>query len=99
MTDKINEPDDVKAFIRLLLSEGVNAHPDEDFNNYVDIHTGNSTYTADEAEKRNLLMEQAFKVSEDHGIDIYDLMQDIFLTGTGMDNFIPRPSALTQDRI
>jgi hypothetical protein len=85
---------DVKEFMRELVQEGTNAHPDEDFSNYVNMNTGLPSYTAEEAAERNRLMNQCFNVCEAAGQDVYDVMQEIFLTETGLDKFIPLPSHL-----
>ncbi|WP_214071825.1 hypothetical protein [Mucilaginibacter sp. dw_454] len=88
----IKNLEDVKLFTRQLVSEGTNFHPDDDFNNYVNLETGEPSYTLEEAEIRNQLLYQCFKVCEDSGEDIYDLAQEIFLIETGLDKFIPLPS-------
>ncbi|MHB8205953.1 hypothetical protein [Mucilaginibacter sp.] len=84
--------EDVSTFFKDLIAEGINAHPDEDFSQYVNSETQESTFTAEEAEVRNHLMAISFNVCEKAGIDIYDLMQEIYLKGTGLDQFIPLPS-------
>ena len=78
MIADIKHIEDVKIFFKDLINEGVNAHPDEDFLNYVHITSGHETYSPDEAEKRNILMRKSFKVCGNIGIDIYDLMQAIY---------------------
>lgn len=83
---------DVELFIKQLIAEGTNAHPDDDFNNYVNIETGVPAYTTEEAETRNRLMEKCFDVCEEAGQDVYSVMQEIFLTETGLDKYIPLPS-------
>lgn len=85
---------DVKAFFHQLLAEGLNFHPEEDFLNYVNIDTSLPTYTIADAEARNLQMETCFEVCEREDVDIYDLSQEIFLKGTGLDKYIPLPSSL-----
>jgi hypothetical protein len=83
---------DVETFMKQLIAEGTNAHPDEDFNNYINIKSGEPSYTAVEVILRNALMEQAFEVCEAKGVDIYDVMHEIFLKETGLDKEIPLPS-------
>jgi len=92
MITEIKTLNDVKMLINQLVKEGTSAHPDEDFNNYVNIETGAATYSAEEALLRNLLMEQSFDVCEKFDEDIYSIMQEIFLIETGMDKYIPLPS-------
>lgn len=88
----INNIEDVSTFFHDLFKEGVNAHPDEDFVQYVNGETGEDTYTPEEAALRNGLMNKSFEVCESSGADIYDLMQEIYLTETGLDRLIPLPS-------
>jgi len=92
MIAEIKTLDDVKIFTKQLVEEGTNVHPDEDFNNYVNLETGTDTYTSDEASLRNKLMEQSFQVCRLFHEDIYSIMQEIFLIETGMDKYIPLPS-------
>jgi hypothetical protein len=91
ITEILSIPD-VELFMKQLVEEGTNAHPDDDFNNYVHMETGLPAYTPEEAEIRNRLMEQCFDVCEAAGQDIYSVMQEIFLIETGLDKYIPLPS-------
>jgi len=92
MTNKIQKLDDVKAFAKQLIAEGLNFHPDDDFNDYVNIENKIPIYSNEEASKRNELMDKCFEVCELEGIDIYELMLEVTLTETGMDALIPLPS-------
>jgi len=94
MITEILSISDVELFMKQLVQEGTNAHPDDDFNYYVNRETGLSTYTPEEAEIRNRLMEQSFDICEGAGQDIYSVMQEIFLIETGLDKSIPLPSQL-----
>ena len=85
---------DVELFMKQLVEEGTNAHPDDDFYDYVHMETGQPTYAPEEAEIRNRLMEQSFEVCESAGQDIYSVMQEIFLIETGLDKYIPLPSQI-----
>ncbi|WP_457127354.1 hypothetical protein [Mucilaginibacter sp. HD30] len=78
--------------MKQLTEEGTNAHPDDDFNDYVNIDTGEPAYTHDQAELRNRLMEECFDICEAYGKDIYNVMQEVFLIETGLDKYIPLPS-------
>jgi len=89
MITEINTLDDVATFTRDLVAEGSTVHPDDDFREFVNMTTGAPTYTTEEADMRNLLMERAVEVCEDNKVDVYDFMQDIFLKETGLDEFIP----------
>jgi hypothetical protein len=92
MITKINTSEDVKAFAKQLIEEGVSFHPDDDFNDYVNFKEHKPTYTKEEAQKRNQLMDQCFEVCEKEGVDIYDIMLEVSLIETSMDKFIPLPS-------
>lgn len=92
MVGEIKNRHDVESFMKQLVAEGTNAHPDEDFNNYINMGSGLATYTPEEAGLRNTLMTQCFDVCESDGTDIYSMMQEVFLVETGLDKFIPLPS-------
>lgn len=92
MNTKIETADDVKAFAKKLIAEGVSFHPDDDFNDYVNFKEKIPTYTKEEADLRNELMNKCFEVCEKEGIDVYDTMHEVALIETGMDKFIPLPS-------
>jgi len=92
MIARIENIEDVIILSKELISEGANFHPDDDFSTYVHIETGRPSYTANEADLRNDLMNQAFEVCEKEGIDIYDLTMEVYLKETGLDQFIPLPS-------
>jgi hypothetical protein len=89
MLSSIQTIEEVKLFARLLVKEGLSFHPDDDFSEYVVPETQRALYSSEEAEIRNFLMSQCFKVCESSNVDIYDLMGDILLTETGMAQFIP----------
>jgi hypothetical protein len=91
ITEILSIPD-VEDFMRQLAKEGTNAHPDDDFHNYVNLETGLPVYTVEAAAERNRLMDQCFGVCEAAGQDVYSVMQEIFLIETGLDKFIPLPS-------
>jgi len=94
MITRINNPEEVIAFAKQLVKEGVNFHPDEDFKNYINIETSEPTYTEKEAELRNNLMTQCIATCEKNGIDVYDIMSEVVLQQTGLNKFIPLPSSL-----
>ena len=89
---RINNPADVIAFTKLLIEEGTTFHPDNDFNDYVNLQTQQPAYTKADAELRNKLMNQCFSVCTENGIDIYDTMDEVLLIETGMNKLIPLPS-------
>ena len=92
MITKIETANDVKTFAKQLIAEGVNFHPDDDFNEYVNFKENKPCYTKEEADLRNELMGSCFGVCEKEGVDIYDVMLEVSLIETGMDKFIPLPS-------
>lgn len=94
MITSITSLDDVKLFARLLVKEGSNFHPDDDFVDYVNYKTGEPSYSAEEASLRNTLMEQCFTVCESAGGDVYSIMGDVFLVETGLSQFIPLSTAV-----
>lgn len=94
MISEIKNLNDVESFMKQLVAEGTNAHPDEDFNNYVNIESGKPAYTVGEASLRNALMEQASDVCKTRGADIYDVMQEVFFKETGLDKEISLPSEI-----
>lgn len=98
MIDTIRNIKDVEHFFNQLIEEGVNFHPDDDFTNYIDGDTHQPTFTADEALLRNTLLDKSFTVCEAAGVDIYDIAQEVFLKGTGLDKYIPMPSSLSSDK-
>lgn len=98
MINEIENVGDVRTFFNQLFEEGTNAHPDDDFNYYVSVGSGEATYTREEAEKRNYLMGVSFKICEGSQVDIYDLMQEIYLKATGLDKFIPLPSSDSEEQ-
>ena len=96
MITRIDSPQDVIAFAKQLVNEGVNFHPDEDFKNYINVETSEPTYTEKEAELRNILMTQCITTCEKNGIDVYDTMSEVVLVETGMSKFIQLPSSLSK---
>ena len=85
MINSIKTLDDVKNFaIYLIRDKKISIHPDDDFNDYVDYVTGESIYTKPEAKLMNDLMGSCFKICEDEGEDIYEIMNRILLEETGL---------------
>ena len=98
MVKQIKTAKDVIAFAKQLTKEGVNFHPDDDFNDYINLETQEPTYSKEDADFRNELMNQCFSVCEKNGVDIYDTMSEVALKEIGLDKFMPLPSAaLTEE--
>lgn len=93
MIKQIRTINDVVVYAKQLIKEGVNFNPDDDFNDYIVLDTQMPTYTKQQADFRNNLMSQCFEVCRKNGIDIYDTMCEVTLKETGLDKFIPLPSA------
>lgn len=92
MITTIHTTQDVEAFAKQLIAEGISFHPDDDFNDYVYFSENKPFYSKEEAELRNELMNNCFTVCEKEGISIYNLMLEVSLIETGWDKFIPLPS-------
>ncbi len=92
MITRIETIEDVRAFVKQLVEEELNYHPDDDFTQYINIHTDEPTYSPEEAAARNELNNQCFVVCERLGEDVYSISQEIFLVETGLDKYIPLPS-------
>lgn len=74
MIAEIKFINDVEAFFKHLLeNESLNFHPDEDFKNYIHLETKLPSYSIEEAELRNKLMQDCFNVCEREGTDIYEI--------------------------
>jgi hypothetical protein len=91
MIDKIEKIDDIKLFAKQIINEGVSFHPDDNFNDYVNLKSNAAIYTKEEAEKRNELMNQCFVLCDKEGFDIYEIMLSVTLVETGLDKLIPLP--------
>lgn len=68
--------------LRVLLIEVISYlgwafHPDEPMTEYVWRDTGEPSYTQEEAQRLDNLMDEAFDFCEQHGIDIYELAMEI----------------------
>ena len=84
--------EDVKHFAKQLTAEGLSFHPDDDFNDYVNITNNTPFYNKEDAEFRNKLMNECFDVCEKEGLDIYEIMMEELLLESGLDKIIPLPS-------
>jgi hypothetical protein len=92
MIQQIQSIDDVKTFFNELLAEGLNFHPDDPFEYYINTETHQPTYTVDEAAQRTGLLDQAFDVCEKESADIYELCIEIFMADF-YKAFPPEPDA------
>jgi hypothetical protein len=78
MIQEIKTIDDVKTFFQQLLAEDLNFHPDTPFEDYIHCETRRATYSTDEAEERNRLMDDCFDVCDSVNTDIYEIANEIF---------------------
>lgn len=92
MITKILTIEDVKYFAKQLTAEGLSFHPDDDFKDYINFANNKPSYTNEEAEIRNELMNECFDVCEKEGLDIYEIMMEELLIESGLDKIIPLPS-------
>jgi hypothetical protein len=97
MIAEVKSMEDVAEFVSQLVDEGLNYHPDDDFENYVNMETGEASYTAAEALERNRLNRKCFEVCDAAGADIYNISMEIFLKKTGLDKYIPLPSSIIEE--
>lgn len=80
MLTEIKTINDVKSFAKHLINvEKLSFHPDDDFNDYLNLSTKQPFYTKEEAEKRNQLMNACFDICEKHEKEIYSVMLPYFL--------------------
>lgn len=75
MIKEINTIEDVKLFaFQLISDENLSFHPDNDFADYINMETGEATYSVEEVELRNNLMAKCFDICSKNEVDIYELM-------------------------
>lgn len=83
-TMRIESMEDVAAFARSVIRDGVNYHPDTDFLDYVNIEKGGATYTLEEASALNKNNGKAFGLCRKQDVDIYEFLLPVFLEETGL---------------
>ncbi len=77
ITKKITSLSDVKSFARYLYEEAkVVFHPDDSFEDYINIDTHNRSFSKSEAAILNQRMEECFNVCEKENEDIYEVMME-----------------------
>lgn len=78
MVHTINTENDLRALLTEVISDlGWAFHPDEPMMEYVQRDTGRSSYTQEQAQRIDSLMDEAFDFCEQHGFDIYELSMEI----------------------
>ena len=72
---RIETIQDVKDFAEYIkVVDNAAISPSDSFSEYANYKTLEPTYTKDEAEARDKLMEQCFEVCDREGVDIYELL-------------------------
>jgi hypothetical protein len=80
--DTIQTASDIRAFITCLVGkEGLNFHPDTPFAEYVNYSDGTPTYTQEECDFREELLDQCFAVG---GEETYSIGLEVFRAITGL---------------
>lgn len=75
--DKITSMEDVKDFFHhIVFEKKINFHPDEPFENYIEISSRKASLTNEECKVYNRLMEESFEICNTSGIDIYQIGLD-----------------------
>lgn len=65
---------DVETFFHHIVFEmKINFRPDDSFEDYLDIHTKEASFSSDECNIYNRLMDEAFEVCERDRVDIYEI--------------------------
>lgn len=78
MLNTVSSVNDVRDFFKHLKNAGLNFHPDTDFRDYVNLETGEPTYTEKEVGQLNHLLKLGFDVCKQEEVDIYELAFEIF---------------------
>ena len=70
----ITSIEDVEQLVRYIYDElGVNFHPDDDFNDYINSETKEATFNIEDAKILNSLIDDCFKVCERENVDFYEI--------------------------
>ena len=78
MIQTINTEDDLRTLLTEVISNlGWAFHLENSMTDYVRRDTGETSYTPEETQRLNCLMDEAFDFCEQHGIDIYELSMEI----------------------
>ena len=78
MIQTIKTENDLRTLLTEVISYlGWAFHPDDPMTDYVYRGTGEPSYTPEEAQRLDLLMDESFDFCEQHGVDIYELSMEI----------------------
>ena len=76
---------DVEVFADYLVNGlNINIHPDTPFGDYISYEDNTPTFTKQDAEVGDRLMDECFELCDKFGIDVYEIMGDVLfarLTG------------------
>lgn len=78
MIQTIKTENDLRALLTEVISYlGWAFHPDDSMTEYFYRDTGEPSYTPEEAQRLDLLMDEAFDFCEQYGVDIYEFSMEI----------------------
>ena len=78
MIQNINTENDLCEMLTEVISHlGWAFHPDDPMTDYVNRETGVPSYTPEEADRLDKLMDEAFDFCDLQGLDIYELSMEI----------------------
>ena len=78
MIQTIKTENDLRAMLTDVIGYlGWAFHPDNSMTDYFCRDTGEPSYTTEEAQRLDFLMDEAFDFSKQHGVDIYELSMEI----------------------
>ena len=73
-TDHITSVEDVRTFFHHLTDErNLNFHPDDDFRDYIHLETHVPSFTDEECDTYNRMMDESLAVCEAANADIYEI--------------------------
>ncbi len=84
MKTEIKKYKDIVDFAQQIINEGVSVHPDDNFNDMIELKTGRKIYTDAEVELRNNLLEHAHLICEKKGYDIYEIFNSVLKHRIGL---------------
>ena len=66
--------EDVEHFVKYIYNDlGVNFHPDDEFNDIINIETGEKSFNSADAEMYNKLVDDCFDVCDKNDVDFYEI--------------------------
>jgi hypothetical protein len=75
LPEQIQNTEDIRAFITyLVMEECLNFHPDTPFTDYICYTSNKPTYTSEECQQRENLLDQCFTLAGD---EVYEIGEEI----------------------